>query len=86
MVFLLQIPFIPIKNNQYPFSFKTTQFPIRPSFPMTINKAQGQTLTYVSIYLSVSVKTSDSGKILIKSTHLTPTIRILQNILFTNIY
>ena len=28
-------------DNEYPFTFKRRQFPIRQSFAMTINKAQG---------------------------------------------
>ena len=46
-----RIPFIPVENNKYPFPFKRTQFPVRLSFAMTINKAQGQTLDFVGIYL-----------------------------------
>ena len=34
-----------------PFSFKRRQFPIRLAFCMTINKAQGQTLDRVGVYL-----------------------------------
>ena len=34
-----------------PFEFKRRQFPIRLAFCMTINKAQGQTLDRVGIYL-----------------------------------
>ena len=35
----------------FPFKFKRTQFPIRVSFAMTVNKAQGQTIPHVGIYL-----------------------------------
>ena len=34
-----------------PFTLKRTQLPVRLSYSMTINKAQGQTLSYVGIYL-----------------------------------
>jgi len=34
-----------------PFNFTRQQFPIRPAFAMTINKAQGQTFERVGIYL-----------------------------------
>lgn len=37
--------------KKIPIPFKRTQFPIRLRFAMTINKAQGQTLDYVCIYL-----------------------------------
>ena len=32
-----------------------TQFPIQLNFTMTINKAQGQTLNYVRIYLPTNI-------------------------------
>jgi ATP-dependent exoDNAse (exonuclease V) alpha subunit len=35
----------------FPFRFKRKQFPIRLSFAMTINKAQGQTIPTVGVYL-----------------------------------
>jgi hypothetical protein len=34
-----------------PFTFKRHQFPIRPAFAMTINKAQGQTFDRVAVFL-----------------------------------
>jgi ATP-dependent exoDNAse (exonuclease V) alpha subunit len=39
----------------FPFRFKRKQFPIRLSFAMTINKAQGQTIPTVGVYLSEPV-------------------------------
>ena len=78
-LFLPRIPFIPLENNKYPLPFKRTQFPIRLCFAMTINKAQGQTLDYVGVYLPQPVfshgqlyvalsraKTFESVKVLIK--------------------
>jgi ATP-dependent DNA helicase PIF1 len=38
-------------DTDLPFNFQRLQFPLRPSFCMTINKAQGQTLDYVSVWL-----------------------------------
>jgi ATP-dependent DNA helicase PIF1 len=35
----------------FPFRLKRKQFPIRLSFAMTINKAQGQTIPIVGVYL-----------------------------------
>uniref|UniRef100_A0A453AVV0 ATP-dependent DNA helicase n=2 Tax=Triticinae TaxID=1648030 RepID=A0A453AVV0_AEGTS len=35
----------------FPFKFKRKQFPVRLSFAMTINKAQGQTIPIVGVYL-----------------------------------
>jgi ATP-dependent exoDNAse (exonuclease V) alpha subunit len=50
-VFLPQIPLCPSDDEMFPFRFKRKQFPIRLSFAMTINKAQGQTIPIVGIYL-----------------------------------
>ena len=79
-VFLPRIPFIPLESEKNPFPFKRTQFPIRPCFAMTINKAQGQTLDFVGLYLPEPVfshgqlyvalsraKKADCIKILIKT-------------------
>ena len=38
-------------DTELPFDFSRLQFLIRPSFCITINKAQGQSLDYVSIWL-----------------------------------
>jgi ATP-dependent DNA helicase PIF1 len=38
-------------DSELPFEFTRFQYPIKPCFSMTINKAQGQTLDYVSIWL-----------------------------------
>ncbi|XP_071923013.1 uncharacterized protein [Coffea arabica] len=48
------IPRIPLQASDEELSsvqFKRTQFPLRLCFAMTINKAQGQTLDYVGLYL-----------------------------------
>ncbi|VAH83313.1 unnamed protein product [Triticum turgidum subsp. durum] len=42
-------------DDVLPFKFKRKQFPIRLSFAMTINKAQGQTIPHVGVYLSEPV-------------------------------
>ena len=49
----LFVPRIPIKptDSTYPFQMTRKQFPIRPCFAITSNKAQGQTLKKVGIYL-----------------------------------
>ena len=56
-VFIPRIPFLSTKYENYPFFFffKMTQFPIQLNFTMTINKAQGQTLNYVRIYLPTNI-------------------------------
>ncbi|KAM6570896.1 hypothetical protein CsatA_014976 [Cannabis sativa] len=78
-VFIPRIPFLPNVDENTGFPFKRTQFPIRLSFAITINKSQGQTLDYVGIYLPQPVfshgqlyvalsraKTSSTVKILIR--------------------
>nr|XP_018910130.1 PREDICTED: uncharacterized protein LOC109039193 [Bemisia tabaci] len=45
------IPKIPMIPNDYPFQFKRIQFPIRLAFAISINKSQGQSLTYAGIDL-----------------------------------
>ena len=50
-VFLPRIPLKTIENVHLPFVMTRRQFPIRLSFTLTINKAQGQTIPNVGIYL-----------------------------------
>ncbi|KAK9740789.1 hypothetical protein RND81_03G060300 [Saponaria officinalis] len=50
-VFIPRIPLRPSPSDKYPFNFRRKQFPIKLSFAMTVNKAQGQTLDKVGIYL-----------------------------------
>ncbi|WVZ85979.1 hypothetical protein U9M48_032832 [Paspalum notatum var. saurae] len=50
-VFLPRIPLCPSDDEMFPFWFKRKQFPIRLSFAMTINKAQGQTIPHTGVYL-----------------------------------
>nr|KAJ0203108.1 hypothetical protein LSAT_V11C500246880 [Lactuca sativa] len=54
-VFLPRIPLSPSEDDTFPFKLKRKQFPIRLCFAMTINKAQGQTIPSVRIYLPESV-------------------------------
>lgn len=46
-----------ICKDDYPFSFKRRQFPIRLAFAMSINKAQGQTLKKIGVDLRRDVFT-----------------------------
>ncbi|KAG5530736.1 hypothetical protein RHGRI_025637 [Rhododendron griersonianum] len=50
-VLLNRIPLFPAENDSYPFQLKRTQFPIRLCVVMTVNKAQGQTIPNVGVYL-----------------------------------
>ncbi|GKE30850.1 ATP-dependent DNA helicase PIF1-like protein [Tanacetum coccineum] len=54
-VLLPRIPLAPSEEDMFPFKLKRTQFPARLSFAMTINKAQGQTIPNVGVYLPESV-------------------------------
>lgn len=51
IVFIPRISLQPSDPQLYPVQFSRRQFPIRVCFAMTINKAQGQTLDNVGIYL-----------------------------------
>jgi hypothetical protein len=83
------------ENENYHFSFKRTQFPVRLSFAITINKAQGQTLDYVGIYLPQPVfsygqlyvalsriKTANFIKIVIKPTTIDNCDNCTKNIVY----
>ena len=50
-VLIPRIPLAPSETAQLPITFTRLQFPIRPAFAMTINKAQGQTFDKVGIFL-----------------------------------
>lgn len=50
-VLLPRIPLCPSDHEMFPFRFKRKQFPVRLSFAMTINKAQGQSIPNVGVYL-----------------------------------
>ncbi|KAJ4805065.1 ATP-dependent DNA helicase PIF1 [Rhynchospora pubera] len=50
-IFIPRIPLSPPDDDLFPFRFKRKQFPVRLCFAMTINKAQGQTIPNVGVYL-----------------------------------
>ncbi|XP_058198399.1 uncharacterized protein LOC131313923 [Rhododendron vialii] len=53
--FLHRIPLKTPENIKLPFEMTRRQFPIRLSFALTINKAQGQTIPHAGIYLPEDV-------------------------------
>jgi hypothetical protein len=50
-IFLPRILLCPSDDEMFPFQFKRKQFPVRFSFAMTVNKAQGQTIPNAGVYL-----------------------------------
>jgi hypothetical protein len=50
-VFIPRLNIIPFDTERMPFTLRRRQFPLRPAFAMTINKAQGQTLQTMGVYL-----------------------------------
>ncbi len=50
-VFIPHLNITPSDTERMPFTLRRRQFPLRPAFAMTINKAQGQTLQTVGVYL-----------------------------------
>ncbi|CAD6227170.1 GSCOCG00011940001-RA-CDS, partial [Cotesia congregata] len=53
------IPRIPMISNDSPFEFKRLQFPLRLAFAITINKAQGLSLTIAGLNLKNSCFSHD---------------------------
>jgi len=53
------IPRIPLSPTDagLPFTLKRRQFPVRPAFAMSVNKAQGQTLACTGVLLNEPVFT-----------------------------
>jgi ATP-dependent exoDNAse (exonuclease V) alpha subunit len=50
LIFVPRVDLAPT-NPDLPFTLRRRQFPVKLAFAMTINKAQGQTLEKVGIYL-----------------------------------
>ncbi|WVZ93235.1 hypothetical protein U9M48_039233 [Paspalum notatum var. saurae] len=50
-IFVPRIPLCFSDGEMFPFQFKRKQHPVRLSFAMTVNKAQGQTIPNVSVHL-----------------------------------
>jgi ATP-dependent DNA helicase PIF1 len=56
-VFIPRLSITPLDTERMPFTLRCRQFPVCPAFAMTINKAQGQTLKMVGIFLPKPVFT-----------------------------
>jgi len=50
-VFIPRLNIIPSDTKKMSFTLHRRQFPLQPAFAMTINKAQGQTLQIMGVYL-----------------------------------
>jgi ATP-dependent DNA helicase PIF1 len=50
-VFIPHLSITPFDTERMPFTLRRRQFPLRLAFSMTINKAKGQTLHIVGVYL-----------------------------------
>ncbi|KAG7955672.1 hypothetical protein I3843_11G084800 [Carya illinoinensis] len=76
-VFIPRIPFLPNVDENSGFPFKRTQFPIRLSFAMIINKLQGQILDFVGIYLPQHVFSHGQLYVALSRAKTASTVRIL---------
>ncbi|KAL7103884.1 hypothetical protein ACP275_08G208300 [Erythranthe tilingii] len=99
-VFIPRIPLESSDKQKCPIPFKRMQFPVRPCFVMTINKAQGQTLDFVGVYLREPVfshgqlyvalsraRSASAVKILIQpGCENSPAQEYTKNIVFKEIY
>lgn len=57
IVYIPRVGLEPSASDSNGLLFKCTQFPVKPAFAMTVNKAQGQSLSCVGLYLWDSVFT-----------------------------
>nr|XP_043620138.1 uncharacterized protein LOC122591985 [Erigeron canadensis] len=98
-VFIHRIPLQPPTDEDCTVPFKRIQFPIRLCFAMTINKAQGQTLDFVGVYLKEPVfshrqlyvalsraRTTEHAKVLIRPPLFdAPNVRETKNIVYKEV-
>jgi hypothetical protein len=75
-VFIPQVRLTP-SDTDLPFSLVIRQFPIKLSFAMTINKAQGQTIQNMGLYLPKSVFTHGQLYVALSRVHSNDKIKVL---------
>jgi ATP-dependent DNA helicase PIF1 len=67
-MFIRRLSITPLDIERMPFILRRCQFLVRPAFAMTINKAQGQTLKMVGIFLPKPVFTH--GQLYVAMSHI----------------
>jgi len=67
-MFIPRLSITPSDTERMPFIMRRCQFPVHPAFAMTINKAQGQTLKMVGIFLPKPVFTH--GQLYVAMSHI----------------
>lgn len=72
-----RIPLCPFDDEMFPFRFKRKQFLVKLSFAMTINKAQGQTIPNVGVYLPEPVFSHGQLYVMLSRATTAKNIRIL---------
>ncbi|MCO5550491.1 hypothetical protein L7F22_003978 [Adiantum nelumboides] len=77
VVFIPRIDFLMETREGLPFELKRRQFPLRCAFGMTINKAQGQTLGVLRLYLPTPVFTHGQLYVAMSRVKSSSTIKVV---------
>ena len=66
-------------DTEFPFTLKRCQFPLPPCFAMSTNKAQGQTLDFIGVYLPDDVVSHGQLYVTLSSVWKSTSLAILLN-------